>query len=148
LLYNLQLRWDAATYTWQRWVLNYDSEAQEGLLSRLLGGTETWRITLWLIGLGLVGAGLFAWALLRNQKGALLRPETQAVKKLEQKLAQLGYRRKTGETLGDFIHRVLCSEPQLKNGLTQIAQLFEQVAYQNRPEQLPQLQHAVKQFPR
>ncbi|WP_331353282.1 DUF3488 and transglutaminase-like domain-containing protein [Cellvibrio sp. UBA7671] len=148
LLYNLQLRWDAATYTWQRWVLNYDSEAQEGLLSRLLGGTETWRITLWLIGLGLVGAGLFAWALLRNQKGALLRPETKAVKKLEQKLAQLGYRRKTGETLGDFIHRVLYSEPQLKNGLTQIAQLFEQVAYQNRPEQLPQLQQAVKQFPR
>ena len=148
LLYNLQLRWDAATYTWQRWVLNYDSEAQEGLLSRLLGGTETWRITLWLIGLGLIGAGLFAWALLRNQKSTVLRPETQAVKKLEQKLAQLGYRRKAGETLGDFIRRVLYSEPQLKNGLTLIAHLFEQVAYQNRPEQLPQLQQAVRQFPR
>lgn len=148
LLSNLQLRWDAATYTWQRWVLNYDNEAQEGLLSRLLGGTETWRLTLWLIGLGLIGAAIFAWAILRNQKGPVLRPEAQAVKKLEHKLAQLGYRRKAGETLSDFIRRVLCSEPQLKNGLTQIAQLFEQVAYQNRAEHLSQLQQAIKQFPR
>lgn len=148
LLYNLQLRWDAATYTWQRWVLNYDSEAQEGLLSRLLGGTETWRLTLWLIGLGLIGAAIFAWALLRNHKSPDLRPETQAIKKLEHKLAQLGYWRKAGETLSDFICRVLYHEPQLKNGLTTIAQLFEQVAYQNRTEQLPSLQQAIKQFPR
>lgn len=148
LLYNLQLRWDAATYSWQRWVLNYDSEAQEGLLSRLLGGAEAWRLTLWLIGLGLVGAVLFAWAILRNQKGAEVRPETQAVKKLEHKLAQLGYRRRAGETLSDFIRRVLYSEPQLKTGLTRIAHLFEQVAYQNRAEHLPQLQQAIKQFPR
>lgn len=148
LLYNLQLRLDAANYSWQRWVLNYDNEAQEGLLSRLLGGTETWRITLWLIGLGLIGAALFAWAMLRNHKGPVLRPETQAVKKLEHKLAQLGYRRKAGETLSDFIRRVLYSEPELKNGLTHIAHLFEQVAYQNQAEHLPQLQQAIKQFPR
>ena len=100
------------------------------------------------IGLALIGAALFAWALLRNQKGAILRPETQAVKKLEHKLAQLGYRRKAGETLSVFIQRVLYSEPQLKTGLTHIAQLFEQVAYQNRPEQLSPLQEAVRQFPR
>jgi transglutaminase-like putative cysteine protease len=148
LLYNLQLRWDAATYTWQRWVLNYDSEAQEGLLTRLLGGTESWRITFWLIGLGLAGAGVFAWTLLRSHPGPVLRPETIAAKKLEHKLAQLGYKRKAGETLGDFIRRVLYSEPQWQTGLTRIAQLFEQVAYQNRAEQLPQLHQAVKQFPR
>lgn len=148
LLYNLQLRWDAATYSWQRWVLNYDTEAQEGLLARLLGGNESWRITVWLIGLGLIGAALFAWALLRSHKGPELRPESQAAKKLEHKLAQLGYKRKAGETLGDFIQRVLYSEPQFKTGLTSIARLFEQVAYQNHNDQLPQLQQAIKQFPR
>ena len=147
-LYNLQLRWDAATYSWQRWVLNYDSEAQEGLLTRLLGGTESWRLTLWLIGLGLMGAAAFAWILLRNQKGPEVRPETQAIKKLEHKLGQLGYQRKAGETLGDFFQRVLYSEPHLKTGLTHIAQLFEQIAYQNRSAQLQELQQAIKQFPR
>lgn len=148
LLYQLQLRWDAANYTWQRWVLNYDTDAQEGLLSRLLGGSEPWRITLWLIGLGLVGAALFAWALLRNNQSTELRPETRAVKKLEHKLTQLGYQRKAGETLRDFIQRVLYSEPQFKTGLINIAELFEQIAYQNRTEHLVQLEQAIKQFPR
>ncbi|HSC68078.1 MAG TPA: DUF3488 and transglutaminase-like domain-containing protein [Cellvibrio sp.] len=148
LLYNLQLRWDAATYAWQRWVLNYDNEAQEGFLSRLLGGTESWRLTLWLIGLGLVGAATFAWALMRSHQGPAVRPETAAIKKLEAKLAQSGYQRNTGETLGDFIRRVLHSEPQWQTGLTAIARLFEQVAYRNNAEKLPELQSLIKQFPR
>mgnify|MGYP002716971294 FL=1 len=148
LLYNLQLRWDAATYSWQRWVLNYDNEAQEGLLTRLLGGTETWRITLWLIGLGLVGVAIFVWFLLRNQKAPNLRPEIQAIHKLERKLAQLGYRRKTGETLGDFVKRLNYSEPQFTPNLIRITRLFEQVAYQNQAEHLIELEHAIKQFPR
>src|SRR5690606_17388579 len=93
LLYDLQLRWDAATYVWQRWVLNYDNEAQEGLLSRLLSGTEPWRLTLWLIGLGLLGAAVFAWSLVRSRKTPGLRSETRIIQKLELKLAQLGYQR-------------------------------------------------------
>lgn len=148
LLYSLQLRWDAATYTWQRWVLNYDSEAQEGLLSRLLGGTETWRLTLWLIGLGLIGVVIFTWALLRNQKVPELRPETRAIQKLERKLAQLGYRRKPGETLGDFIERVLYSEPDYRRGLEVIRRLFDQIAYQNQVDKLTALQQAINTFPR
>jgi len=148
LLYNLQLRWDAATYTWQRWVLNYDNEAQQGLLDRLLGGNESWRITLWLIGLGIIGAAIFAWALLRNHQAVVLRPETLLIKKLEHKLAQLGYRRHAGETLGDFIQRVQHTEPQLQTGLLKVAQLFEQVAYQNRTEQLADLQQTIQRFPR
>lgn len=147
LLYNLQLRWDAATYSWQRWVLNYDSEAQQGLLTRLLGGTETWRIALWLIGLGLIGAAVAAWVILRSLKAPLLRPEIQAINKLERKLVQLGYQRKAGETLGNFVQRVGYSEPQLKQGLSRIAQLFEFVAYQNKQTQLPELERAIRQFP-
>ena len=147
LLYNLQMRWDAATYVWQRWVLNYDTETQEGLLSRLLGGKEPWRLALWLIGLGLLGATIFAWSLMRNQQQVELRPETKAIRQLERKLLQLGYQRNPGETFGDFVKRVVHSEPQLKNGLISIAQLFEKVAYQNRTEELMQLEQAIKQFP-
>ena len=147
VLYNLQLRWDAATYAWQRWVLNYDTETQEGLLSRLLGGKEPWRLALWLIGLGVIGATIFAWSLMRNQQQVELRPETKAIRQLERKLLQLGYQRNPGETFGDFVKRVVHSEPQLKDGLISIAQLFEKVAYQNRTEELMQLEQAIKQFP-
>jgi hypothetical protein len=61
---------------------------------------------------------------------------------------QLGYRRKTGETLGDFIRRILASEPQLNSGLTKIVKLFEQIAYQNQREKLLELEQNIKQFPR
>ncbi|HTF98635.1 MAG TPA: DUF3488 and transglutaminase-like domain-containing protein [Cellvibrio sp.] len=148
LLTQLQIRWDAATYVWQVWVLNYDSEAQEGLLSRLLGGTESWRLTLWLISFGLAGAAIFAWALMRNQQAPVTRREMRAINKLERKLAQLGYTRPPGETLGDFITRILQQSPTYEPALKNIHVLFVQIAYQNQSNQLDQLEQAVNQFPR
>ncbi len=147
LLYNLQLRWDAANFVWQRWVLNYDSDAQEGLLTRLLGGTEAWRITLWLVGLGLAAAALAAWALLRSHARPALRAEIRAIQSLERKLAQLGYVRGMGETPGDFIARVIRSEPRWQASLSIIARLFEQIAYRQQTQQLAQLQEKVRRFP-
>lgn len=147
LFYTLQLRWDAATFVWQRWVLNYDNDMQEGLLRRLLGGSEHWRLALWLIGLGLLGAGLLAWALRRSQQPAALRPETRAIKKLEYKLAQLGYPRQPGETLGDFSARVINQRPEWRASLSIIASLFEQIAYRQQTQQLPLLQEKIRRFP-
>lgn len=147
LLYNLRLRWDAATFVWQRWVLNYDSQTQEGLLSRLLGGTEAWRMTLWLIGLGLLGAALATWALLRSHQGPALRPEIRALQSLERKLAPQGYVREQGETAGDFIARVSHSEPRWHAALSIIARLFEQIAYQQQPQQLALLRKKIRRFP-
>lgn len=147
LLLQLQNRWDAANYVWQRWVLNYDTKAQEGLLSRLLGGTESWRVTLVLIGLGLLGAAIFAWMMMRRRPSQVLRREMLAIKKLEQKLAQLGYRRTPGETLGDFIQRILTSAPQHASSLHNIHQLFVQITYQGQRIPVEHLERAVKQFP-
>jgi protein-glutamine gamma-glutamyltransferase len=165
LLLQLQTRWDAANFVWQRWVLNYDNDAQEGLLSRLLGGTERWRLTLWLIALGLAGAALFAWILIRSQLTHSIKPEVRAIQKLEQKLAQSGHIRIPGETLGDFIQRLLRSSPEYKQALEAIHQQFIQIAYHPQPpaqthqtdqhkqtplkqDQLKKLERAVKQFPR
>ncbi len=148
ILQQLQIRWDAATYVWQVWVLNYDTKTQEGLLTRLLGGTESWRLTLWLIGLGLLGAGIFAWMLVRRRPSLAIRREVKAIKKLEQKLEQFGYRRAQGETLGDFFQRILMSAPQYRATLQNIHQLFVQIAYQNQATQVERLEQAVKQFPK
>ncbi len=160
LLLQLQVRWDAATYVWQRWVLNYDNETQEGLLSRLLGGTERWRLTLWLIALGLAGAALFAWILLRNQLSQPTRPEVRAIQKLEQKLMQSGHTRTPGETLGDFIQRLLHTCPEYQQALETIHQLFVQIAYQYpsptsgqesgqlKDDQLKKLERAITRFPK
>lgn len=148
LLWEVQKRWDAAGYAWQRWVLSYDNDTQEGLLSRLLGGTEYWRITLWLIGLGLVGAGLFAWAILRSHRLPPARPETEAFKQLERKLLQLGYQRQTGETVKQFLQRVSADQPYYKTSLMGIVQLFESIAYRSAPVHLSALQQAIRRFPK
>lgn len=147
VLYDLQLRWDAATFVWQRWVLNYDTGAQEGLLTRLLGGIEPWRIALWLVGIGLVAAALAAWTLRRSHAPRQLRNELRAIARLESKLAQLGYVRGRGETLKAFVGRVGCSEPRWKTSLDIIAQLFEHIAYGQKQQLLPHLQEKIRQFP-
>ncbi len=146
LLLQLQIRWDAATYVWQQWVLNYDNEAQEGLLSRLLGGTERWRLTLWLIGFGLIVAAVFAAMLMRNQKVVPVSREVKAIRRVERRLASLGFIRGRGETLGDFFRRVLQEAPQYRKSLDSIQHLFSAVAYQGQGEKIAQLELAVKQF--
>ncbi len=146
LLLQLQIRWDAATYVWQQWVLNYDNEAQEGLLSRLLGGTERWRLTLWLIGFGLIVAAVFAAMLMRNQKVVTVSREVKAIRRVERRLASLGFIRGRGETLGDFFRRVLQEAPQYRKSLDSIQHLFSAVAYQGQGEKIAQLELAVKQF--
>lgn len=146
LLLQLQIRWDAANFAWQRWVLNYDNETQEGLLTRLLGGTEPWRLTLWLIGFGLVVAGVFGVMLLRSHKPVPTAPEIKAIRDLEQRLIQLGFVRGRGETLGDFFGRIQQSAPQYQPSLDKIHRLFNAVAYQGQREEIGQLEAAIKQF--
>lgn len=146
-LYALQLRWDAVTYLWQRWVLNYDTQTQEGLLSRLLGGTEGWRIAGWMTGLILLGALLMAFALVRRRPTQQLRPETRALQALEKTLSAHGYQRALGETAGDFIRRVMEQEPRWQASLSIIASLFEQVAYQGKHSHLQQLERRIRHFP-
>lgn len=147
LLWAIQKRWDAAGFAWQRWVLSYDNDTQEGLLSRLLGGTESWRITLWLIGLGLIGAGIFTWAIWRSHRLPPARPETQAFKQLERKLMQFGYQRQAGETVKQFLQRVSTDQPHYKPSLMGITQLFEAIAYRNAAIHLSALQQAIRRFP-
>jgi transglutaminase-like putative cysteine protease len=153
LLLELQLRWDAATFVWQRWVLNYDSATQEGLLTRLLGGTQTWRIALWLLGFALIFAMIAAWAVLRSHPRPVLRREVRAIQKLEALLAQRGYIRSKGETLGDFLRRVIQQEPQWQLPLSKIARVFELIAYQhneqkNNDKHQQHLERLVRTFPR
>lgn len=68
LFNQLRLKLDAMNFQWQRWVLNYDSNDQFYLMTRLLGKVDYARM-LWFAGGGLTVLGLFWLSIL-----GLLRP--------------------------------------------------------------------------
>jgi len=147
LLLALQKRWDAAAYNWQRWVLNYDSEAQEGLFKRWLGGSEPWRLALWLLGLGLAAAGVFAWFIRQRDNTRAQTPETRLVRRLERKLAARGLLRPPGTSLRDFCRQV--QDAQLNPKLMAICDSYEAIAYglqqpQQRQQQLTSLRQLIR----
>ncbi len=143
LMRNLQMRWDAVTYTWQRWVLNYDQKAQDGLFHRWFGGSEPWRLTLWLLGLGLLGAVIFAWAINARSDQHKLTEETRLIRRLERKLATRGLERPKGCSLREFSQQ---QDAKLQNKLLQICDLYEAVAYRQEQRHLAALRRLVQQF--
>ena len=146
LLWRLQQHWDAANYAWQRWVLSYDNESQQGLFDRWLGGSEPWRITLWLIGIGLAGAVVFAWVMSRRQRNLPLRPETRLILKLQRKLEPRGFVRTPGETIQDFLTQVAEREPRLQPLLSEINQLYDAVAFREQNDRLPLLEACIRKL--
>jgi hypothetical protein len=146
VLWRLQQHWDAATYAWQRWVLSYDDESQEGLFTRWLGGSEPWRITLWLLGIGLMGVAIFAWMMSRRQRSLPLRPETRLIIKLLDKLKPRGFARAPGETLQDFLADVALHEPKLQPMLKEIYQHYEAIAYREQHERLSLLAASIRKL--
>ena len=144
LMRDLQMRWDAATYAWQRWVLNYDQDAQEGLFHRWFGGTESWRLTLWLLGLGLVGAGIFAWTLAARARQLAVAPETRLIHRLERKLKARGLIRPKGTSLRDFSQNL--EDTRLQQKLLVICNQYEAIAYREQAQLLPGLRQLVRKF--
>lgn len=142
----LQMYMDATTYAWQRWVLNYDTDTQDGLLTRLLGGTDTWRITTFVSALGVIAALLFGWLMLRRQRPPEQSEELMALALLEKKLRARGLRRRQGETVAHFLRRVQQLDPAATQ-VKDINALFEAVSYGGDRSQLTALKNAVAAFP-
>ncbi len=144
LLAQMQLRWDAATYLWQRWVLSYDEQSRNRLLDRWLGGSDPWRLVLGLLLCLLLGGALLAFWLWRSQRRPPLAEEVKLLQTLEHKLALRGYTRATGEAPGKFLQRVGRAQPSLQPVLAEINRLYTQVAYGGEPEQITALKKAIK----
>lgn len=140
-LRRLRHQWDALGYAWHRVVLGYDSEAQSGLLQRLLGGVDPWRIGLALLGgagalLGLYG--LVFW--FNNRRSG----EALEVRLLRQAERRLGVTRQPDETPAQWAARAAMLRPQKAGDIRRFAALFEQAVYAGRREFLYKLQVTVK----
>lgn len=127
-LRKLQLSWDASNYRWQRWVLEFDANKQSNFLSRLLGGLEYWRLVLGFVVLAALSM-LPLLVRLWRQRPASVTPAQRCLQQFERKLKRLGFVRKKGEAVGDFIRRVSAKVPLLSPVLLDINVLYQTVVY-------------------
>ncbi|MDI3326498.1 DUF3488 and transglutaminase-like domain-containing protein [Pontibacterium granulatum] len=129
LLADLWLQWDAFSYGWQQWVVNYHSR-QTDVLKRLLGEITPLRVALALlipfaIVMCLVALKLFwrHWHLVRDR-------HDQALERLSQRLAhKSGLGRQPGETVKNYSDRVAEIRPDLALYMQEIAYCYEQMRY-------------------
>jgi transglutaminase-like putative cysteine protease len=141
-LWAIQKRWDAASYAWQKFVLNYDNQDREGLLKTMLGGTDPWRIGLGLIALACLIAVSLSLHYWWQQRPVYNSATEKIIARLKNRLQDYGYQMHPGESLSAFCRRVASREPKLKDKLMQTAKEVERILYASPdadPEKLKEL---------
>ncbi|VUD56598.1 Protein-glutamine gamma-glutamyltransferase [Thalassocella blandensis] len=142
----VQMRIDALSFSWHRWVLGYDAERQKQLLKGMLGGTEFWRIALFaLLSTGGMLFVIFLWLVLRNKR-AHLSAEARVYRVLLGKLAKRGFKPAQGETPLQFAERVAQAKPQWKSQLVLAVKLLNVILYQGRTDEIPRLRRLIGQM--
>lgn len=133
-LNQLRITVDSINYQWQRWVLSYDNQRQQGFLEKILG-FKNWQQSLYIIAASFVAFFLIAsfllWWKLRAAKPS---PFMQAWQKLQNKGQSLGVEIQTGETAGQYCLRLLHAFPHQTDLIEATAKQINQLLYQ------PQLQ--------
>ena len=122
-------RMDALSFSWQKFVLNYDERNQQDLFKNVLGGIEAWRVALFLLSsIGLCLLMYFLWnvrPLKHVTKSRFDRFYHQHLRDLERK----GYIRSRHETPIQFAERVGSEHPALKTLLLQFAGQYCRMQY-------------------
>ncbi|HWV14402.1 MAG TPA: DUF3488 and transglutaminase-like domain-containing protein [Cellvibrio sp.] len=148
LFKTLHQQWDALNFQWVRWVLNYDSQLQSGLLSQLLDDVSPWRVALLVLGVG-AGSIALTFMLLFLRERRRYRPQGEHAahtiyRQLCKKLKRAGFAPEASETPRQFLSRVIARWPAMALPLTPINDLFERLAYAEQDEVLAELKQSVR----
>lgn len=133
-LSGLRDRWDTLSYSWQRWVLNYDNDKKDAFLSRWFGGSGPWRVALVFIGVCALCVTAIVVLYWLRQRPPPPTPEDRLIKTLIRRLGAMGYERAPEETLRDYLQRVGREQPALAEPLSRIADAYYSTKYR-RPGQ-------------
>lgn len=129
-LNQLRLTADSINYQWQRWVLSYDNQRQQGFLEKILG-FKNWQQSLYVIAASFVAFFLIAsfllWWKLRTSKAS---PFMQAWHRLQKRALALGIEPLTGETAGQYCARLAQAFPQQQAVIEETAKQVNDWLYQ------------------
>lgn len=145
---SIRLRLDAMTYSWQRFVLHYNSEQQYQFLSSFLGEVSPGRlvavfITLW--GLVLIPVAI---GLLRRSQGQRLDPATRLYRDFCKKLRTVNLVRGRDEAPGAYALRISAERPDLAAEVDSITRVYDAISYRSQggEEALDLLKRQVRRF--
>lgn len=142
----LQDYWDNVGHQWNKWVINYDFNAQRRLLENL--GVEH-RNTLYSL-VGILFAACFAlvlfyfWQLV--PKPIKREPAQAAYLEFVHKLERFGLRKLAAETPNQFAERAAQAVPQLAPQIKKISALYVQLRYGPQAVDLDDFKSHIKRF--
>lgn len=135
--------WDDLNYQWVKWVMNFDSDSQEQLLSQWLGEVNLVRLAGFVLGAGVLGfAGL--WVFNSPSRVRPASAEQMVFHLLCKKLAAGGYVHTPSEAPLEFLVRVRQQCHQLEKPLAEVAAIYEEVFYAEKVERLTELKRAIR----
>jgi len=146
-LRDLRNRWEAANNAWNQWVLGYNPQRQQEVLSRLGFKEPDWRSMTAALAL-LCGSALLlvtAWTLYQRNTAD---PAQRAWQRYCARLKRQGIGRADWEGPRDFAARVACERPELAAVTREAAAHYAALRYgQGGPEQLRRLQECTRRLP-
>ena len=146
-LNTLRLGWDSLNYSWQRWVLGYQSRTQFDLLKGWFGEVRAERLALALIGSGGVLLGGLALWLLKPWRGRP-GPQQRQFRRFEQLLLRHGLLRKTAEGPRDFAARAAGQLPAQAELIEEFIRLWEDQQYAGRRSDPARIKRVLRRLRR
>lgn len=127
-LKQIRFRWEAVTNAWEQWVLGYDSQRQQDMLSRFGMHQPDWESMT--IAMSLLCAmlllGLTAWALRHQIKHD---PLVRAWRRFSQKMSRYNLVRQEWEGPEDYAKRISSTQPDLAHSTHEIVSLYISLRY-------------------
>jgi transglutaminase-like putative cysteine protease len=126
-------KFDALSFSWQKFVLNYDERSQKTFFTEFLGGTQGWRIALFMaLSIAVLLLSYFIYQIIPNRNASRHRFDLIYEKHLHD-IERLGFSRLKNETPLQFASRVANEHTELKEALIDIATCYCDARYKNIP---------------
>lgn len=124
---------DFLNHGWNRWVLGFDDDAQQGFLRRWLGSLSPYRIGMLVLGVGALVVGVLSLWMFR---GALFKrsdPVMDEYRRFCAAWSARGYERRDAEGPYSYLARLQAAEPRRALELQRFVVLYVQIAYGGQP---------------
>jgi hypothetical protein len=147
-LNDIRLQLDALNYSWQAFILTYDSDRQYQVLNRLLGEISVSRLAMLLLGVWALVLIPVALSLLRAGAGTNLDEATRIYRAFCRKLQRIELCRARQEAPRVFADRVIDERPDLAPEVRAITSLYDAISYRSRggAKRLALLRRQVRRF--